>query len=210
LRHRRDDFGRLFKHFLCQELETIGESHRLEAWGSEQETRDGPTAWLDAATVARLAAYDWPGNVRQLRNVTRQLVISSRGERRARLPEAVEMLLAAGRPETSGGLDPAEDAPAEGLAVPRKPSEITDDDLVELLRAHRFNLRAAAAAAGISRTSLYALIESCPLLRKPADLGRDEITAMLERVGGEVDAAAAELEVSSLGLKRRLKSLGIR
>ncbi len=200
LRQRRDDFGRLFVHFLCQELAAIGESHRLEPGSG-----GGPTAWLAAEAVARLAAYDWPGNVRQLRNVTRQLVISSRGEQRARLPESVEMLLAVARPAASGPR-----RPEQSPAARRKPSEITDDDLVELLRAHRFNLRSAAAAAAISRTSLYALIEDCPLLRKPADLDRDEITATLERVDGDVDAAAAELEVSSLGLKRRLKSLGLR
>ena len=39
---------------------------------------------------------------------------------------------------------------------------------------------------------------------------RHEIEASLERTGGDVDAAALELEVSSLGLKRRLHDLGLR
>jgi len=34
---------------------------------------------MPASLVARLARCDWPGNVRQLRNVARQLVIESRG-----------------------------------------------------------------------------------------------------------------------------------
>lgn len=194
LRQRRDDCGRLLVHFLCQELAAVGERHRLEP---------GQEPWLRAGLVARLVAYDWPGNVRQLRNVIRQIVVTSRGEERARLPETVEMLLAAAAssrpaPRSSGG-----------ASYRRKPSELTDDELVELLRAHRFNLRVAAAALGISRTSLYALVKKCPRLRQPADLGRDEIAASLERAGGDADAAAAELEVSSQGLKRRLKELGL-
>ncbi len=200
LRERREDFGRLFVHFLCQELETVGERHRLD--GSPR----GP--WLRAEIVARLSSYDWPGNVRQLLNVTRQIVITSRGEDQARLPETVEILLDRARPA------PASPGPSPRVpssrAERRKPSQIDDDELVELLRAHRFNLRAAAAAVAISPTSLYALVEKCPRLRKPADIDRSEIEASLERAGGDVDAAAFELEVSSLGLKRRLKDLGLR
>jgi len=204
LRGRRDDFGRLFKHFLCQELAAVGEAFRLE--GSP------PLPWLPAEMVARLAAYDWPGNVRQLLNVIRQIVISSRGEEQARLPEAVEMLLAGARTTPPSREPPPTSATPTSAAPPthHKPSQIDDDELVELLRAHRFNLRAAAAAAGISPTSLYALVEKCPRLRKPAEIGRAEIAASLARTGGDVDAAALELEVSSLGLKRRLSELGLR
>ncbi len=117
--------------------------------------------------VARLAAYDWPGNVRQLLNVIRQIVIASRGEAQALLPETVEVLLAGARPAAT----PSEPAPSKTPPAHPKPSQIGDDALVELLRAHRFNLRAAAAAAGISPTSLYALVEKCPRLRKPAEIG---------------------------------------
>ncbi len=204
LRERREDFGRLFVHFLCQELEAVGERHRLE--GSPREP------WLPAEIVARLSSYDWPGNVRQLLNVTRQIVITSRGEDLARLPETVEMLLEGARAHPAADVESSRSSPARSpqVAARRKPSQIDDDELVELLRAHRFNLRAAAAAVGISPTSLYALVEKCPRLRKPADIDRDEIEASLERAAGDVDAAAFELEVSSLGLKRRLKELGLR
>lgn len=200
LRERRDDFGRLLHHFLRRELAAIGEEQRLRV------SNDGP--WLPARLVARLAAYDWPGNVRQLLNVTRQIVIASRGEVRASLPEAVETLLAMASATAVTPPAPATESPS--IDKRRKPSDLDDDELVELLRAHRFNLRAAAAAIGISPTSLYALIEQCPRLRKPSQLGRDEIEASLARHGDDIDAAALELEVSSLGLKRRLKELGLR
>ena len=216
LRQRRDDFGRLFLHFLRRELETVGEAHRLDA----------ATPWLSARLVARLATYDWPGNVRQLLNVTRQIVIANRGEPVARLPEAVATLLAtaaagaAGSTSAGAATAPAVEPPRVDSPVPPpagakppggriKPADLGDDELLGLLRDHRFNVRATAAAAGISPTSLYQLIESSPRLRKPAEIGRAEIEASLGRTGGDVDAAAFELEVSGLGLKRRLKELGI-
>jgi two-component system nitrogen regulation response regulator GlnG len=75
LRERREDIGILLYHFAREELEAIGEAHRL--------TPEDPYArpWLPAAIAAQLVRYAWPGNIRQLRNVTRQLVIGSRGSR---------------------------------------------------------------------------------------------------------------------------------
>ena len=87
LRERRDDVGRLLIHFLRRELATLGEAYRLEPGAP-----DAPL-WLPPGLVARLARYDWPGNVRQLRNVARQIAIGSRGQPRAEIGPAVERLL---------------------------------------------------------------------------------------------------------------------
>src|SRR6185369_2634420 len=80
LRERREDFGQLFFSFLRQELEALGEAGRLDDPGP----RGDP--WLPAPLVARLAAADWPGNVRQLRNAARQIAIGNRGAAHAVLP----------------------------------------------------------------------------------------------------------------------------
>ncbi|MEM6796495.1 MAG: sigma 54-interacting transcriptional regulator, partial [Acidobacteriota bacterium] len=87
LRSRREDLGRLLKHFLHQELASMGEAWRVENAGPREP-------WMSAEIIARLIGYDWPGNVRQLRNVIRQIVITSRGEEKARVPESVAALLA--------------------------------------------------------------------------------------------------------------------
>jgi two-component system nitrogen regulation response regulator GlnG len=199
LGQKRDDFGRLFVHFLCQELEAVGEGWRHK----------DPSAvpWLPAEAVARLAAYDWPGNVRQLLNVTRQIVISNRGEESARLPETVEMLLVSPGLSAVLGTPSTASPKTKNPLVGKKPSEIDDEELVDLLRAHRFNMRAAAAAVGISPTSLYSLVERCPRLRRPADLDRAEIEDALQQAGGDIDASAFELGVSPQGLKRRLREI---
>ena len=71
LRERREDIGTLCYHFIRAELGPLGQLALLQP----ADTRH---PWLPAAVVARLARHDWPGNVRQLRNVVRQLVIAGR------------------------------------------------------------------------------------------------------------------------------------
>jgi two-component system nitrogen regulation response regulator GlnG len=69
LRRRRDDIGRLLVHFLRLELAAMG-----AAWPAAGAGETSP--WPPAPLVARLAALDWPGNVRQLRNAARLLALS--------------------------------------------------------------------------------------------------------------------------------------
>ncbi|MEM7584996.1 MAG: sigma 54-interacting transcriptional regulator, partial [Acidobacteriota bacterium] len=95
LAERRDDMGRLLVHFLSQELMALGEGDLIEAFGSLERP------WLPAKLVARLARFDWPGNVRQLRNVARRLVIE--GRHRARLEWSPQVDKLVGSPAVSAG-----------------------------------------------------------------------------------------------------------
>jgi DNA-binding NtrC family response regulator len=63
LRDRREDVPVLVDHFLKQ----FSQSHRV------------PQPTLNDAAASQLAAADWPGNVRQLRNVAERLVVRSNG-----------------------------------------------------------------------------------------------------------------------------------
>ncbi|HSF42791.1 MAG TPA: helix-turn-helix domain-containing protein, partial [Thermoanaerobaculia bacterium] len=83
-------------------------------------------------------------------------------------------------------------------------------EMLAALREHRWNLKAAAQALGIARTSLYILLERSPRVRAAADVPPEEICAAWERCGGDVEAVAAELEVSERALRQRLKDLGLR
>jgi len=96
LRERRDDFGRLFVHFLRQELAAIGEERRLHP------PAEGDTPWMPASIVARLARLDWPGNVRQLRNAVRQLAIDSRAAETVQIGPQIELLLREAAAPTAG------------------------------------------------------------------------------------------------------------
>ena len=198
LRERREDVGRLFFHFLRQELHAIGESDRLCT-----------ELWVPPGLLARLAVYEWPGNVRQLRNVVRQLVIGSRGLPRLEVSAGVERLFAeasrASEPDPQPS--PAARQPAPPAPKRRKPSEVTEEELLTALRATRWDLQAAAEQLRISRPSLYALIENSPRLRKAGDLSTEEIVHCWEECSGDVHAMVDRLEVSQKALARRLREL---
>jgi two-component system, NtrC family, nitrogen regulation response regulator GlnG len=215
LRERRDDIGRLFFHFLREELAAVGEERRLTDPGPDAEP------WPPAAWIARLAAAPWPGNVRQLRNVARSLAIDSRGTGPAetQMPSVLEDLLRGDEmspvePRLPAVLPadlpadlPAASAPAR--TVFRSPQDVSEEELLAALAANRWQPRATADQLGISRPSLYFLLDTFPSVRKAMDLSREEIAEAAERCGGRLREMAAMLRVSEPGIKRRMKELGL-
>jgi len=73
LRQRRDDIPLLAEHFLRQQARRLGR----------------PVPSLNAAALAQLQAYDWPGNIRELQHVLeRALITSGKGPLRLQLSDA--------------------------------------------------------------------------------------------------------------------------
>ena len=231
LRDRREDLGRLFFFFLRQEWSELAQLDAVQG---------AVLPKVDAELVARLAAYPWPGNVRQLRNVVRQLAVTNRGSRRLEMGARLARMLAAevapasqgteaegsdlsptGHPESSseGAIsEPSSPGPTEtmgsALSEPamelRDRSEVSEDELIAALRDHGYRIQPTARALRISRTALYALIDACPRVRKAGDLDAEEIRAALADYGGRLPAVADHLGVSLQGLKMRIKDLGER
>jgi two-component system nitrogen regulation response regulator GlnG len=199
LRERRDDIGRLLAHFLRAELEGVGEAHRLEATDARAEP------WLAASLAARLARHDWPGNVRQLRNAVRQIVVASRWRPHAVADAAVERLLEAVAP--AGDAEPAERP--EAPRGSRKPTAVSDAELVASLRAHGFQITATAKTLGMSRNALLGRIDGCPLLRRPRDLTAAEIERCRKECAGDLERMSERLEVSTRGPRLRMRELGL-
>lgn len=211
LRDRRDDIGRLLVHFLREELRGIDEEDRLEL------SDPADSLWMPASIVARLARYDWPGNVRELKNLVRQLVIESRGSDGVRVGPQVEAVLR--RAEADGDAehrDAEEDAEPPAVETKpkrpsyRPPSDVGDDELVAVLAENRYLIKPTATQLGVSRSSLYSLMDKCSVVRKASDVSREEIEASRERHGGDLDAMVDDLQVSGNGLQMRMKELGIR
>lgn len=226
---RRDDFGRLFLHFLREELTRLGEEQLLRPTGDDRP-------WVPAILVARLAAYEWPGNVRQIANIVRQMVIASRGATTLRPGPQVRQILRdvpyAFTSESSrdhDAVDPtAQDSTAEDISIEppsddsgpgartsrrpayRSPAGISELELIEALKANRWHLQATAAQLRVSRTSLYDLIDRNPRIRKASDLTREEIEEASQRSDGDLDDMVEALEVSERGLLRRMTELGLR
>ncbi|MCG8418989.1 MAG: sigma-54 dependent transcriptional regulator [Proteobacteria bacterium] len=218
LRERREDIGALFYFFVRAELEALGQVDLLAP---------GNHPWLPAAVVARLARYNWPGNVRQLRNIARQLVIAGRDKSEICSLDDLERLLPpsmvngesgsmppigvhAASGET-GDIAPAQPAPKPAVPATRyrDPSEVSEDELLAALRDHSYRLAATAKALKLSRTSLYAVVDQSSRVRKASDLSAAEITAAMGRTGGKLADAAMALEVSTHALKLRIRALGM-
>jgi two-component system nitrogen regulation response regulator GlnG len=192
LRERRDDIGLLFVHFLLQELAQVGGADKL----ARQAT--APHLWLPSNLVARLVTYHWPGNVRQLRNLAQQIAIRHGADPVVQLSGLMDDLIDASEPQ-------AAIVSGEG----RKPSDITEEELLGALRANQWRLRATAKHFGISKTSLYAMIDRCPQIRKAGDLTKAELTTALAEMGGDLDAMVERLEVSKRGIQLQMKALGV-
>jgi two-component system, NtrC family, nitrogen regulation response regulator GlnG len=215
LRERREDIGPLFMYFARQELETTGEAQRL----SSSDPRAEP--WLPAPLAVRLVRFAWPGNIRQLRNVARQLVIGSRGLPHLRVDARLEQELdsaAASVPgqtvstrAPSAATSTPSDEPESGddKAARRKPSDVDEQELLEALRASSWDLKGAADRLGIPRSSVYVLIDKSSLIRTARDLSPEEISTCFQECQGDLDQMVRRLEVSKRALQRRVRELGL-
>jgi two-component system, NtrC family, nitrogen regulation response regulator GlnG len=91
----------------------------------------------------------------------------------------------------------------------RVPSQVPADEVLAALRDNAWEVKPAARQLGISRPSLYVLMEKLPGIRKAVELSRAEILEESAACGGDLAAAALRLEVSRSGLILRMKQLGI-
>ena len=188
LRERRDDIARLLVHFLREELISVGREAILD----DAERR---RPWLPAALVAALARHAWPGNVRQLRNVVRQLAVHGR--------DAEELVLDAATRALIGLVPDAAPAQAELPGAP------TSEQVLAALERHKYSVGAAATELGVSRAKMYTLAEKAGGIRTARDVAREEIVAALAAARNDVDAAAAKLRISPRALTLRMTELGI-
>ena len=146
----------------------------------------------------------------------RQLVIGSRAS--DTVESAPRSSACCARPRRCHRRPPARSRAPPEPAAPRRraeaaeyrsPAEVTEAELTETLRETRWEVKLAAERLGISRPSLYLLIEKFPSIRKASDLNREEILAARELCGGSLEAMVERLEVSKKGLLQRMTQLGI-
>jgi DNA-binding NtrC family response regulator len=123
-----------------------------------------PAPRLGPDVLARFQAYDFPGNMRELKNTIEHAIILTTGDelRVEDLPKPLQ--------------DPA---PKNPRAVPQAPVQTLDEArerwlaplerqyLTDLLTRHGGNVKAAAQAAGINTVTLYRLLK-----RRGLHLGR--------------------------------------
>lgn len=194
LRERREDVGRLAVHFARETRRQL-----------DPESASGDGAGdlaIPAPLVARLVRHGWPGNVRQLANVVRRLVIDGAGGDAGSCGRLDDLLAAPAPPSAAGTAE----APTPGTASRhRRPRQLTDGEVERALTDCGFEPAEAARRLGVSRPSLYNLIHRHPRLRTAEDVPAAEADRALAEAGGDVIAAARRLRVSARALSRRLR-----
>jgi two-component system nitrogen regulation response regulator NtrX len=152
LRERREDIPALSKHFLVRSAEAAGT----------------PVRELSTDALTALQAYDWPGNVRQLRNLMDWLLIMAPGG--GAEPIRAEML-----PPEIGAAAPAlfnSDPSADIMALPLREAR-------DLFETQYLQAQLLRFGGNISRTATFVGMERSALHRKLKQLGigGDERTA---------------------------------
>jgi two-component system nitrogen regulation response regulator NtrX len=144
LRERREDVPALARHFMARSAATSGMAPRE----------------IGEDALAALQAYDWPGNVRQLRNLVDWLLIMAPGD--SREPIRAEML-----PPEVGSAAPAMlklDRSSEIMTLPLR-------DARELFERQYLEAQLLRFGGNISRTANFVGMERSALHRKLKFLG---------------------------------------
>jgi two-component system nitrogen regulation response regulator NtrX len=143
LRDRREDIAELARHFMAR---TASGGGTVRVFGED--------------AIAAMQAYDWPGNVRQLRNVVEWLQIMAPGD--PAVPIRADML-----PPEIGAIMPATlrgEHSAEIMGLPLREARELFERQYLLAQVTRF-------AGNISRTSAFVGMERSALHRKLKMLG---------------------------------------
>jgi len=135
IKERREDIIPLFNHFMRQFCDQNGLAVKQ----------------LAPDSLSLLLNYDWPGNVRQIKNLAANLAISAREQ----TIEAEEIRPFVNRRATEG--KPKERLTDKSLFTAR--ANFEREYITGILQKHAWNVRRAAEILQIERTHLYRLIK---------------------------------------------------
>lgn len=201
LRQRREDIGLLIAHLSKRE--------------------DFPSinlSLIPPSLIGEMLNFDWPGNIRQLSNVLKRALLSLQLGEYPQLSKFIEAPKAI--PPASAELRKAiSDAPIPVVKTPvasadnahverKKLRDLTEQDVIDAMHRHGWTIQYAADDLGISRPSMYKLIEANSQIRRVEQIPAEEIRAHLDAVNNHVEDCAARLKTPSEALRRHLKGLG--
>jgi two-component system nitrogen regulation response regulator GlnG len=208
LRKRREDISCILRHFLEQSLQETGQLSKLIHCEA-----DGIYYW--AWFFAQCSSFDWPGNVRQLKNIVTQLSVALMGvddvskfDWQGFVSGIVEQntIAQASQREASSFKASAQE---NLISEQRKPREISDDEILTALEKHQWQIKLAADSLKISRSALYQKIDASESLRRASDIPSTEIKAIYLGCSGNLDNMVDELKISRQALTRRLHEMGL-
>lgn len=200
LRARREDIGVLMQHLLSSHTQaaTLGLS-------------------LPHSLISDFARYDWPGNIRQLAHVLKRVMLALQmGE----VPLFESLVKISPDRITSSFMSSAAlsartaaaasvTAPVAPTAPRKKLTELSEADVLTAMQENDWTIQAAAQQLGISRPSMYKLLETHSQIRRVEQIAVEEIRSALAASDGDVERCAALLKTPSEALRRHLRGLGL-
>ena len=155
LADRRDDIPALAEHFFTRH--------------AREEGLQPPE--ISAEALASLQAYDWPGNVRQLRNVVERTVILAPRDRLGKIePDMLPAEITGGSAENGQGM-------SSMMGVPLREARETFEKEYLRIQIRRFS-------GNISRTAGFIGMERSALHRKLKLLGMNDRSDIAEKPDG--------------------------
>ena len=187
LRTRREDLGVLILH-LWQNSKLAG----------------GADTVPPAPLVAQFLQYDWPGNVRQLAHVFKRALLALQAGEAPDFAALVDHHPQRAWPAPSGG----ETAPPSAASqARRKLSDLGEHDVLAAMEQSAWYIQGAAQVLGVSRPSMYKLLEAHPQIRGAEQIDPEEIRLALAACEGDVEDCASRLKTPTEALRRRLRAL---
>ena len=119
-----------------------------------------PTPEIAPAVLDELAQHDWPGNIRELRNVLEAMMLESGGERITpahRPPDLFAPTAGPVAPQPAVGPAEAPDAAPSGAMSPLDRAE--RDAILAAIQRNRGNLTGVARELGIAKSTLYTRLD---------------------------------------------------
>jgi two-component system nitrogen regulation response regulator GlnG len=188
LRARREDIGVLIVHIL-----------QYSGLGGRQ-------IQLPVSLVAKLLAYDWPGNVRQLAHVVKRALLALDAGETPDFETLVDSQRDAAPPPASSTLDTAPPARAPARA---RLHELREENVLAAMEQSAWCIQRAAQVLGISRPSMYKLLAAHSQIRSAGRIPADEIARAFAACGGDVEDCASLLKTPTEGLRRELRVLNL-
>jgi DNA-binding NtrC family response regulator len=209
LRARREDIGLLICHL-----------------SKRNDFAQVNLSLIPPGLISDLLNFEWPGNIRQLSNVIKRTLLSLQmgeyphlakmveAQKKAHISSAETRKMATSpAPATASSSTPHISPPSAPLVEPsnierKKLRDLTEQDVVDAMNRHDWTIQYAADDLGISRPSMYKLIEANNQIRRIEQIPAEEIRHQLNLANNQVELCAAYLKTPSEALRRHLKGLG--
>ncbi|MGN6304504.1 MAG: sigma-54-dependent transcriptional regulator [Mesorhizobium sp.] len=182
LRERRDDIPHLVRHFM-QRVGATDPHRRIDG--------------INGETLAMLAAYDWPGNIRQLENAVYRASVLAEGTMLT--PEEFPQI----RAQVEGVVDLGADADSQGAKA---------DMAAVAVSPERREIEAPASEPPVPPTETFGSLRALDErgnVRSLAAVELEMIKLAIDRYNGQMSEVARRLGIGRSTLYRKLKEYGI-